>query len=108
MCHVRSASALARLQTRKATPWSQLATESALRTERALRNNTRNVAWKASSTSCAAAQELTANTEHHGPMTLHQDGEGGLISPGVGTQAMLQKLPVREIADYSELERMFS
>jgi hypothetical protein len=50
----RAASDLARTETRWATPWSQLATESALRTEPALRASTRNVAWKASWASCGS------------------------------------------------------
>ena len=49
----RAAAALARMATRRATPWSQLARESAFRTEPALRARTRNVAWKASWASCA-------------------------------------------------------
>ena len=52
----RPASALACLATRRATPWSQLATESALRTEPALRASTRNVAWKASWASCGLSR----------------------------------------------------
>ena len=58
--------------TRRATPYSQLATESPLRIPLARRARTRNVAWQASSASCRSTRMASHTFSTIGPWRLHQ------------------------------------
>ena len=66
------------------------------RTERALRTRTRNVAWKASSTSLESVRTTPADGHDHRAMCRHEGGERRLVAAG---DEPLQQLRVRQPRD---------
>ena len=78
----RDRSSRARLATRRATPNSQGASRSRSRIEPARRTRTRNVAWKASSTSSGSRQQPPADAQDHRAVPGDQGGERRLVPAG--------------------------